>query len=555
VVADSTGLAEVNHPGGACWNTTTPNIVPGDVVRITDPTGVAEQTTVAGVTDERPVVTATDQTTGGGTVQVHGTAQDGLGNPLPIDQIEQRLIANKDLFDLSGRRTVRAGAGLDGTLTYDAPGSTHWTATYTFQTPNDLARAVGGTSTSGTAFTGAESRVLWLGRSPLAGVESTIFENGPGVVGGPGAGITGCTSGPAETPAPGAALSAAPTFATTAVGSTSASQTVTLSNNGTAPLHVDHAYLAGLNRDDFTLSTNANGATVQPGASVTVTVAFKPTAAGQRQANVSFMDDAANTTDQTVPLVGSTPAATTPTATAPVQSLAAGSSVGLASPVANSTLPVDLRWSGTGTRYELQMATGNGPSTLGAFTPVTLTPDSATSTTVKLKMGSSTGTGYQFQVRSCNGTTCSAWAQGPKFTLQPADDSSMTPTQFKGTWTSETLAGAYGGTVKWAAGSASATIVPAASFTVSGNAAWISTLGPDRGLAQVQVDNGTPQVVDLYSATVQTARVVWSRDALPVGTHTVTVTALGKKSTLNPNACTTGTKCARVDIDGASIIK
>jgi hypothetical protein len=49
--------------------------------------------------------------------------------------------------------------------------------------------------------------------------------------------------------------------------------------------------------------------------------------------------------------------------------------------------------------------------------------------------------------------------------------------------------------------------------------------------------------------------VVWARDALAAGTHTVTVTALGKKSTLNPGACATGTKCARVDIDGAVIIK
>jgi hypothetical protein len=130
----------------------------------------------------------------------------------------------------------------------------------------------------------------------------------------------------------------------------------------------------------------------------------------------------------------------------------------------------------------------------------------------------------------------------------------MPATAFKGTWTSAALAGSYGGTVKWAAGSANATIVQT-SFTVSGNAAWVSTLGPDRGLAQVQVDNGTPQVVDLYSPTLTPARVVWARDALPVGNHTVTVTVLGKKSTLNPAACNTGTKCARVDVDAAVMIK
>jgi hypothetical protein len=109
--------------------------------------------------------------------------------------------------------------------------------------------------------------------------------------------------------------------------------------------------------------------------------------------------------------------------------------------------------------------------------------------------------------------------------------------------------------VRRASTSANATIVPAVSYTVSGNAAWVSTLGPDQGLAQVQVDNGKPEVVDLYSPTVQPRRVVWARDALAAGTHTVTVTVLGKKSTLNPNPCNTGAKCAQVDIDAAVIMK
>ena len=117
------------------------------------------------------------------------------------------------------------------------------------------------------------------------------------------------------------------------------------------------------------------------------------------------------------------------------------------------------------------------------------------------------------------------------------------------------VAGAYGGSVRRSSTSAQATIVPAVTFTVSGNAAWVSTRGPDQGLAQVQVDNGTPQVVDMYAPQQQVGQIVWARDALAVGTHTVTVTVLGKKSTLNPGACSTGAKCAQVDIDMSSIIK
>jgi hypothetical protein len=54
---------------------------------------------------------------------------------------------------------------------------------------------------------------------------------------------------------------------------------------------------------------------------------------------------------------------------------------------------------------------------------------------------------------------------------------------------------------------------------------------------------------------VQPARVAWAKDALPPGLHTVTVTVLGKRSTLNPAPCNTGTKCARVDVDAAVVIK
>jgi hypothetical protein len=557
VVADSTGLAEVNHPGGGCWTGVTPNIHPGDTIRISGG-GLIEQTKVAGVAAERPIVTSIDAVTGGGTIEVHGSARDAAGNPLPLDQIEQRLVAGRDLFDINGRRTIRAGAGLDGTLAYDAAGSVRWTAKYTLQTPDDLARAVGGRSTSGTSFDGSESRILWLGNAPAAGNELTIYENGPAIAGGPG-GVGGCVTGPSEIPAPNVSLSTAPKFPTTDLGGTTATQDVTITNSGTAPLHLDRAYLAGLNPGDFALTVPAgtNGSIVDPGKSVTVKVAFKPTAAGTRQANLSFADDAANTTDQTLALAGTTPAAPGPVSTAPVQSLAAvfNDPIQLFSPLNNSKLPVDFSWTNGGGTSELQMATGNNTANLGAWQPVTLSTNTATSTRLYLTMGNTAGTAYQYRVRGCSAGVCGGWATGPKFTLLPSDDASMAPGQFKGTWTTTTLAGSYGGTVKRSSTSANATIVPAVQYTVSGNAAWVSSLGPDQGLAQVQVDNGKPEVVDLYSATVQPRRVVWARDAMAAGTHTVTVTVLAKKSTLNPNPCSTGAKCAQVDIDAAVMIK
>jgi hypothetical protein len=566
VTADATGLAEVNHPGGACWTGMTPNIQPGDTIRISGG-GIVEQTTVAGVTDERPIVTSVDPVTGGGTIEVHGTAVAPGGGQLPLDQIEQRLVANRDAFDLNGRRTIRAAnaAGEDGTLAYDSATSTRWTAKYTLQTPNDLARAVGGTSTSGASFDGSESRILWLGNNAAAGNELTIYENGPAVAGGPTAGIAGCTSGPAETPAPNVALPAiAPTFPTTAVNAVSAAQNVTITNSGTAPLHIDRAYLAGLNPGDYGVDATAvNGKTLAPGASATVGVWFKPVLAGTRQAKLSFADDGANTTDQTLTLSASTPAAAGPAgpvATAPVQSLAAvfNDPMQVFSPLANTTLPVDLKWTNGGGASELQMSTASSTNQVGAtWTPVTLATASATSTRYYMPVGNANGQAYQFRVRGCNAGVCGAWATGPKFTLLATDDGGMAPGQFKGTWTSvASVTGAFGGGVRRAAGSGQVTLVPAVTYTVSGSAAWVSTVGPDQGLAQVQVDNGKPEVVDLYSPNaIKGGRVVWARDGLAAGTHTVTITALGKKSPLNPNACNTGAKCAQVDVDAAVMIK
>ncbi|MFN8454144.1 MAG: choice-of-anchor D domain-containing protein [Anaerolineae bacterium] len=303
--ADATGTIEVNHPDGTCWNINTPDMRPGDVIRITDAAGVADQTTVANVTADRPsAINAT-------TVVIHGTAQDALGNPLPLAQIEQRLISSSaNAFDLNGRRALRAAsAAADGTLAYDAPGSTKWTATYTGLSANDVLRAVGGTSPTGTVFVGAESRAHWLGRDPLALVEATIFENGVGVVGGPSA---PCTA-PAETPAVGATFAPVsinfPNTQFSPVRLTSVPQTVTFSNGGGAAMTLTNIYIAGLNPGDF---ARAGGTcpTVFPaplaaGASCTVNLTFSPAALGLRQANLSFSDNAANTTDQTIPLTGS----------------------------------------------------------------------------------------------------------------------------------------------------------------------------------------------------------------------------------------------------------
>ena len=157
------GLVEINHPGGGCWQDITPDIIPGDKIRVTV-NGVADQTTTADVAAEPAKRQGND-------IVVTGTAQDAAGNQLPLGAIEQRIIA-PDLVPLTGRRRLQAPG--DGTLTYDAPGSTRWTARYSGFSNEVVNVALAG-----------ETRILWLGADPLAGTELTIFEVGDGVEGGP----------------------------------------------------------------------------------------------------------------------------------------------------------------------------------------------------------------------------------------------------------------------------------------------------------------------------------------------------------------------------------
>lgn len=245
-----------------------------------------------------------------------------------------------------------------------------------------------------------------------------------------------------------------------------------------------------------------------------------------------------------------------PVPTAPVQSYTAPSKVTVASPLANSTIPVWLKWSATGSvaRYELQQST-NG----GAFTSVALPTATATTVALDLAMGTAIPAAlnsYQFQVRTCNSANaCSAWVSGPDFQLAPVDDGVISPVPaagnamiaYSGSWQTQAVAGAYGGAVRFATQPGPRASLNKVTFRLAGNVAWVSTMGPDRGKATVSLNGGTPVTVDLYAPDQRPAQVVYVLNNLTPATHTVTVTVLGTK-----NAASTGT---RVDIDAFAAIR
>jgi hypothetical protein len=103
--------------------------------------------------------------------------------------------------------------------------------------------------------------------------------------------------------APTAKLSATSlTFSSTTHGTTSASQTLTLTNGGTAVLNITSVKLGGTNPTDF-VETSACGATLAVNASCRLTVAFKPATTGALKAAVLFTDNAAGS-PQSVALSG-----------------------------------------------------------------------------------------------------------------------------------------------------------------------------------------------------------------------------------------------------------
>ena len=113
----------------------------------------------------------------------------------------------------------------------------------------------------------------------------------------------GGESTPAPTPTPAVSLSPTSlTFSSQTMGTTSAVQSVTLSNTGTASLSITSVGLTGTNPGDFS-QTNTCGSSVASGANCAISVTFTPAAVGSRSASLAITDNATGS-PQTVSLTG-----------------------------------------------------------------------------------------------------------------------------------------------------------------------------------------------------------------------------------------------------------
>jgi hypothetical protein len=135
------------------------------------------------------------------------------------------------------------------------------------------------TITFGPATPGAKSAVVSI-TSDAPGSPHTAMLNGTGIT--PPSVVLAPTS-----------LS----FAAQLVGTTSAAQTITLTNGGGSTLNISGMVLGGANATDFTRSDNCGGS-VNAGANCTITITFRPGAIGMRLATITITDNAAGSPRQ-----------------------------------------------------------------------------------------------------------------------------------------------------------------------------------------------------------------------------------------------------------------
>jgi Putative Ig domain len=94
------------------------------------------------------------------------------------------------------------------------------------------------------------------------------------------------------------------TFGAQAIGTTSAPQSITVANTGTASLFINSAATRGANPLDFTeVNDGCSGLTLAAGTSCSVSIDFAPTASGTRSATFILTDNAPGS-PQTVPITG-----------------------------------------------------------------------------------------------------------------------------------------------------------------------------------------------------------------------------------------------------------
>jgi hypothetical protein len=282
---------------------------------ISSPTTLTANITVGAATGPRDV-SVTNPAPGGGTATLTGGFT--VTNPLPASTllVPDQLTAGGSAFTLTVNGSNFA--------------------------PDSVVQWNG--ANRSTTFVGSSQLTASILASDIAvagTAQVTVFNPPPG--GGVSNSLTFSITAPAVT------LSAAGlTFAGQPVGTTSAAQTVTVTNSGTATLDISTMSLAGANAADFAKTVDGcSGMSVAPSGTCSVSVVFTPAATGPRSATLSITDNAADN-PQTVSFSG--------TGVAPAVS------------ISPSSLSFDKQLVGTPSAAQTVTVTNSGTATLDIST-------------------------------------------------------------------------------------------------------------------------------------------------------------------------------------------
>ena len=325
------------------------------------------------------------------------------------------------------------------------------------------------------------------------------------------------------------------------VGTTSAAQTLVVSDTGNADLTISSTAISGTNGGDFTIASGGtcptSGGALAAGTTCSVNLTFKPTALGARSGTLTFTDNASNS-PQTVALSGTGTLAPSVTITPSLSSItvlqALTVTVGVSGGTGNPTPSGSVTLS-SGTYASLATTLSSGSATINvpagalAVGSDTLTaayaPDAAssatysntsntTSVTVSKLTPTVTVTPSQSSITTAQALSVTVAVGGG--TGNPASTGSVTLTSGSYTSAATTLS------------SGSATInIPAGSLATGTDTLTANYTGDGTYVAKSGTNTVTVTVPPTPSFTVTGTAVTVSRGATTGNTSTITVTPSG----------------------------
>ena len=193
--------------------------------------------------------------------------------------------------------------------------------------------------------------------------------------------------------------------------------------------------------------------------------------------------------------------------------------------VGTGSTPIRIRASFTATdaggvaATALQLRTNSG-----SYSAVTL--PSKTASAANVNFATHNTTTRQFRARATDKAgNVSSWSVGDSFRVLARQDGTSAVSQ-TGSWTKASNSKFYGGSVRH---SSSGGASQSWTGTVS-SLGLVSTLGPNRGRAEVWVDGVKVATLDLYASSTKRRQVVYAVDFGDAGKHTIELRVSGTKS-------------------------